>query len=195
MFDQLSSQTQFSLHHMRRASICFTLGVALTLLPACSTTQSVQDTTVATSTSTTTTITADLTTTTTTSIVAPQTTTAPATNPPATTIAKKKTATTVADPRSAAEIASAFASSVSDVVDNLLTTGTNVGHQKMDAIWAKYKSLGATLAWYDSALSPSSGTNAEFASNYRIALRGESFCYKNTASEPDYKTVYVSTAC
>ena len=177
---------------MRLTSICFTLGVALTLLSACSTTQSAQDTTVATSPSTTTTITTVLTTTTTAIVT---TTTAPATNPPATTIAKKKTATTVADPRSAAEIASAFASSVSDVWNNLLATGANVGHQKMDAIWAKYKSLGATLAWYDSALSPSNGTNAEFASNYRIALRGESFCYKNTASEPDYKTVYLSTSC
>ena len=138
-----------------------------------------------------------MTTTTTTSIVAPETTTTtPATNPPATTIAKKKTTTTVADPRSASEIASAFASSVSNVIDNLAETGANVGYQKMNSIWAKYKSLGATLSWYDAAGSPSSGTGAEFADNYRISLRGESFCYKNTEGPaPDFSTIYASTTC
>ena len=100
MFDQLSSQTQFSLHHMRRASICFTLGVALTLLSACGTTQSAQNTTVATSPSTTTTITTDLTTTSTTSIVALPTTVTPVTTKaPATTNAKKKTTATTQVPQ------------------------------------------------------------------------------------------------
>jgi hypothetical protein len=66
----------------------------------------------------------------------------------------------------------------------------------MNSIWAKYKALGATLSWYDAALSPSNGTNAEFADNYRIALRGESFCYKNTEGPaPDYNTIYSSTSC
>ena len=100
MFDQPSSQTQFSLHHMRRTSICFTLGVALTLLSACSTTQSAQDTTVATvatfPSTTTTTITTVLTTTTT-AIVTPQTTTT--NKPPATTVAKKKTTVTTQVPQ------------------------------------------------------------------------------------------------
>jgi hypothetical protein len=66
----------------------------------------------------------------------------------------------------------------------------------MNSIWAKYKSLGATLSWYDAAVSPSSGTSAEFADNYRIALRSESFCYKRTSlQENDFQTIYASTAC
>ena len=81
---------------MRLTSICFTLGVALTLLSACGRTQSAQDTTVATSPSTTTTITTVLTTTTTAIVT---TTTAPATNPPATTIAKKKNTVTTQVPQ------------------------------------------------------------------------------------------------
>jgi len=70
---------------MRCTSSCFILGVALTLLPACSNAQSAQDTTVTTSTSTTTSTT--VLTMTTTSIAA-------TTKSPATTIAKKKTTTT-----------------------------------------------------------------------------------------------------
>ena len=99
MFNQSASHTQFSLRHMRRTSACFTLGVALTLLPACTTTQSVQDTTVTTSTSTTTSTTV-LSTTSTTSIIALPTTVTPVTTKaPATTIAKKKTTTTTQVPQ------------------------------------------------------------------------------------------------
>jgi len=184
---------------MQRTYFCLTLGIALAMLSACSTTQSAQDTTisVATTTSSTTTSTTVMKTTSTTSIVAPPTTVTPmTTKAPETTIAKKKTTTTVTDPRSASEIASAFASAISKVIDNLAATGANVGYQKLNSIWAKYKALGATLSWYDAAVSPSSGTNAEFADNYRIALRGESFCYKRTSlQENDFQTVYASTAC
>jgi len=45
-------------------------------------------------------------------------------------------------------------------------------------------------------LSPSNGTYAEFADNYRFELRGETFCYTNTATqENNFVTVYVPSGC
>jgi hypothetical protein len=85
---------------------------------------------------------------------------------------------------------------MSSIQANLLDTGVTVAYQKLNASWSKYKSLGAKLSWSDSELSPSSGTSAELANNYRFELRGETFCYTHTATEANnFETVFVQTGC
>jgi hypothetical protein len=85
---------------------------------------------------------------------------------------------------------------MSSIQANALDTGTAVAKQKLIASWAKYSNLGAKLSWSDSRLSPSSGTSATFANNYRFELRGETFCYTHTATEANnFETVYVQTGC
>ncbi len=73
---------------MQRTYFCLTLGIALAMLSACSTTQSAQDTTIPKATTTT------ISTTTTTTIATPTPTKAPTT-----TIAKKKTTATTLVPQ------------------------------------------------------------------------------------------------
>ncbi|MEY2641858.1 MAG: hypothetical protein RLZZ368_505 [Actinomycetota bacterium] len=85
---------------------------------------------------------------------------------------------------------------MSNIQDNVLETGIPVARQKLNAAWTKYIGLGARLSWFDSMLSPSNGTYAEFADNYRFELRGETFCYTNTATqENNFATVYVPSSC
>lgn len=130
--------------------------------------------------------------------LAPPTTLAPTTTTKAPTTTTKAPSTTAAptDTRTPAEIASAFAASMASIQDNALETGITVARQKLNASWAKYKDLGAKLSWWDSELSPSSGTSAEFANNYRFELQGQTFCYRNTATAANnFKTVYVQASC
>ena len=178
---------------MRHTSICFTLGVALTLLPACGTTQSVQDTTiaVATTTSLTTASTTVMTTTSTTSIVALPTTVTPVTTKaPATTIPKKKTTTTVAQlPLSGSplEMTQQVLSPLGQVADN---NDFKTWSTKLSQIQASVASYGMTIVW-DPA---KKGMDV-----YQISVGGSSACYLRTWADPTgnpaggYK--FVSTSC
>ena len=176
---------------MRRTSICFTLGVALTLLSACGTTQSAQNTTVATSPSTTTTITTDLTTTSTTSIVALPTTVTPVTTKaPATTIPKKKTTTVVTQlPLSGSpqEMTQQVLSPLAKVADiNDFKTWVT----KLSQIQASVASYGMTIVW-DPA---KKGMDV-----YQISVGGASACYLRTWADPTGNPAggfkFVSTSC
>jgi hypothetical protein len=85
---------------------------------------------------------------------------------------------------------------MSSIQANIPEVGIPTSRQKLNASWAKYKALGAKLSWTDSDLSPSSGTSAEFATNYRFELQGQVFCYTHTATQANnFETVFAPTGC
>ena len=155
---------------MRRTSICFTLGVALTLLSACSTTQSAQDTTVATVAtfpSTTTTITTVLTTTTT-AIVTPQTTTT--NKPPATTVAKKKNTVTTQVPQMQ------LTGSPQEQENQVVAALAKVAAVEEYGIWVvKLHNLRQSVASYGITIAADPGTDV-----YKISRSGQTACFEWT---------------
>lgn len=100
--------------------------------------------------------------------------------------------------QSASEIASTFAATVSQITDNVLENGIKVSKQKLEALWAKNKALGAKLSWFDSSpiLDVHRGVYATWADNYRIDIQGQSFCFTHTAlQENNFVTIFVPIEC